>query len=78
MCSQGRGERAAMRAMAAAFSSPRRYEAAQRAARAAQRLVARDGMIERLPGPLAGWTASRELPALPAQSFRDWWRERSR
>jgi L-lactate dehydrogenase complex protein LldF len=74
----GRGERAAMRAMAVSFYSPRRYEAAQRAARAGARLVARDGTIERLPGPLAGWTVSRELPAVPAQSFRDWWRERSR
>ena len=30
-----------------------------------------------LPGPLSGWTSARDLPAVPQQSFRDWWRERS-
>jgi L-lactate dehydrogenase complex protein LldF len=36
----------------------------------------RRGKIERLPGPLAGWTAARDLKPVPGQSFRDWWRER--
>ena len=26
--------------------------------------------------PLPGWTAMRELPEVPEQTFRDWWRER--
>lgn len=30
--------------------------------------------FSRLPGPLAGWTASRDFPAPSAQRFRDWWR----
>jgi L-lactate dehydrogenase complex protein LldF len=64
----GRGERAAMAAMARVFSSRRAYEAAQRGAKLGR-------------GPLAdaalrGWTQSRELPDPPAQTFRDWWRER--
>jgi hypothetical protein len=27
---------------------------------------------------LAGWTNTRDLPAVPAQSFREWWLERER
>jgi L-lactate dehydrogenase complex protein LldF len=71
-----RAERAAMRAMAAAFASRRRYEAAQRLARAGQWPLARRGRIQRLPGPLAGWTAMRDLRPVPDRSFRDWWRAR--
>ena len=26
-----------------------------------------------LPPPLNGWTASRDLPEPPRESFRDWW-----
>jgi L-lactate dehydrogenase complex protein LldF len=58
-------EQAAMRAMARAFSSRRSYERAQRLARAGRRL-------RRLPG----WSATRDLPPVPEQSFRDWWRSR--
>jgi L-lactate dehydrogenase complex protein LldF len=61
-------ERAAMAAMARVFSSRRAYEAAQRAARLGR-------------GPLVGaaarpWTRTRDLPDVPDQSFREWWRER--
>jgi L-lactate dehydrogenase complex protein LldF len=70
-------EHAAMRALARVFASRRLYEAAQRAGRLSQWPLVRDGKIRRLPGPLHGWTAARDLPALPPQSFRDWWRDRS-
>src|SRR4051812_22041404 len=64
-------EGAAMRALARAFATRRRYELAQRLARLGR------GPLGRLPfGPLAGWTAMRELPEVPAESFRDWWRSR--
>ena len=69
-------EHAAMRAMARVFANRRLYEAAQRAGRLTQWPLVRDGSIRRLPGPLAGWTSARDLPAVPRQSFRDWWRER--
>jgi L-lactate dehydrogenase complex protein LldF len=64
---EGMGERAAMGAMARVFASRRTYEAAQRMAKLGR-------------GPLAGaalrpWTRSRELPTVPDQTFRDWWRE---
>jgi L-lactate dehydrogenase complex protein LldF len=64
-------ERAAMRQAARVFASRRRYERAQRLARRGQ------GSLARLPlGPLSRWRQTRELPQVPAQSFREWWRER--
>jgi L-lactate dehydrogenase complex protein LldF len=69
-------ERAAFAALGRAFGSRRRYEALQRLGRAAQRPLKRDGRIGRLPGPLAAWTDSRDLPPVADQTFREWWRER--
>ena len=44
-----------------------------------QRPVARNGWITRFPpGPLAAWGRARDLPALPAQTFREWWESRDR
>jgi L-lactate dehydrogenase complex protein LldF len=71
------GARAAMQAMARVFANRRLYEAAQKAGRLGQWPLARHGTIDRLPGPLAGWTSARDLAPVPAQSFRDWWRARS-
>lgn len=71
------GERLAMDAVARVFADRRLYEAAQRSGRLAQLPLVRRGKIARLPGPLSGWTAARDLRPLPKQSFRDWWRQRS-
>jgi L-lactate dehydrogenase complex protein LldF len=69
------GERLAMQAMARIFASRRRYEAAQQAARVGAWPLSRDGRIERtLPGPMRAWTQARDLPAPPAETFRQWWR----
>jgi L-lactate dehydrogenase complex protein LldF len=68
-------ERAAMAVLGRVFRNRRRYETAQKAARLGAWPLSKDGRIERrLPGPLAGWTAVRDLKAPPAQTFRDWWR----
>jgi L-lactate dehydrogenase complex protein LldF len=61
-------EALAMKGMAAAFATRRRYEAAQRLARLGR-------------GPLAkaaipGWSAMRDLPVPPKETFRDWWQHR--
>ncbi|MDQ4029770.1 MAG: (4Fe-4S)-binding protein, partial [Actinomycetota bacterium] len=58
-----------------AFADQRRFERAQRLARAGQRPFARGGSIERLPG-LSGWTRARDLRPVPEQTFREWWRSR--
>ncbi len=77
---EGRGgsgaEAVAMRAVGRVFGSRRLYEAAQRLGRALQRPLVRRGLIRRLPGPLSGWSAARDLPAVPGESFRDWWKAR--
>lgn len=39
-------------------------------------LIARDGWISRLPGPLGAWTASRDFPRFASRSFQARWRER--
>jgi L-lactate dehydrogenase complex protein LldF len=70
------GENAAMRLMAAIFADRKRYERAQRLAKLGRRPLARTGTVSWLPGPLAGWTAMRDLPALPKQTFREWWLKR--
>jgi L-lactate dehydrogenase complex protein LldF len=71
-----RGERISMEVLGRTFAHRRRYEAAQKLARVGSLPLSTDGRIERrLPGPLRGWTAVRDLPVVPAQSFRDWWRE---
>jgi L-lactate dehydrogenase complex protein LldF len=74
------GERLGMEALGRVFASRRRYEWAQRLARAGGRPLARgkDRIEHPLPGALAGWTMSRDLPAPPAQTFREWWMERER
>ncbi len=66
-----------METLARVFADRRLYEAAQRAGRLGQWPLVRQGKISRLPGPLSGWTSARDLQPMPAQSFRDWWRERS-
>jgi L-lactate dehydrogenase complex protein LldF len=70
-------ERMAMRTMARVFADRRLYEAAQRAGRLGQWPLVHRGRIDRLPGPLSGWTSTRDLTPLPEQSFRDWWRKRA-
>jgi L-lactate dehydrogenase complex protein LldF len=71
-------ENIAMQVMAKIFASAKRFEAAQRAARMAQRPVTKDGFIRWLPGMMRGWTSSRDLQALPQQTFREWWKQRSK
>jgi len=36
-------------------------------------LVSKNGFIEWMPLMLSGWTQTRDLKAMPAQSFRQWW-----
>jgi L-lactate dehydrogenase complex protein LldF len=66
-----------MKMLARIFLSRERLETAQRMARVLEMpLVGKDGWIHWLPGLAGRWTAARDLEALPAQTFREWWQER--
>ncbi|MFB6618247.1 lactate utilization protein B [Streptomyces sp. NPDC056367] len=66
-------ERAAVRAARLLLDRPAALRAGERLLARARRLAPR-----RLPGPGRAWTDTRELPALPTESFRDWWADRER
>ncbi|MFF0061150.1 LutB/LldF family L-lactate oxidation iron-sulfur protein [Streptomyces sp. NPDC005279] len=68
----GRGhrlEKAAIKAAGWVLDHPAALAAGERAASRTRKLHP-----TRLPGTGA-WTAARELPELPAESFRDWWKK---
>ncbi len=69
-------ERAVFAAAAWAMSRPNRWSRLLRSMRAG-RFLARGGSFRSLPPPLSGWTATRDLPAPPEQSFREWWMHRN-
>jgi L-lactate dehydrogenase complex protein LldF len=67
-----------MQAAGFVMGSAGRFTLAQHMGQLAQKLfVSKSGFIERLPFMLSGWTQTRDLKALPAQSFRDWWAHRN-
>jgi L-lactate dehydrogenase complex protein LldF len=70
-------ERVAMKAAAAAFSDGASLSAAQKLARLCQWPFEHEGKLRHLPGLLGGWTAFRDLAAIPRESFRDWWSART-
>ncbi len=65
---------AAMKAASWVMSDEKRFAAAEKGLGLGRALGGRQHRIRHLPPPLSGWTASRDLPAPPAQTFRDWWR----
>ena len=72
------GEGLAMKAASLVFSNPAWLRRAQAIGRFVQRRFEKDGRVEHLPGPGRAWTDTRDFPAMPAQSFREWWQQRSR
>ena len=55
--------------------SPILYNISTKTGRVAQKPLLRDGSVRPLPGPLSGWTDSRDLPPLAEKPFRQLWRE---
>lgn len=69
-------EKVAMKGYAKWASSPAAYKLSTKVARPALKFWTRDETITRGPGPLKGWTDSRDFPAPSKQSFRAWFKER--
>ncbi|MER7623174.1 lactate utilization protein B [Streptomyces sp. NPDC126503] len=64
-------EKAAVRAASWLLDRPAALAAGERLASASRAVLPK-----RLPGPGVGrWTEHRDLPELPAEPFRDWWRK---
>ena len=67
-------EAAAMAAAAWVMGDATRFARAGRAATTARHGIRRGRPLLPLPPPLNGWTASRDAPSPPAETFRDWWK----
>ncbi len=68
-----------MQAAAFLFEDSTRLSLAQHLGQIGQKVVvSKNGFIEHLPLMLSGWTQTRDLRPLPAQSFRDWWAQREK
>ncbi|MGB7548606.1 MAG: LutB/LldF family L-lactate oxidation iron-sulfur protein [Terracidiphilus sp.] len=66
-----------MKAAAFLFADSRRFSLAQHLGQIGQKVVvSKNGFIEHLPLLLSGWTQTRDLAPLPAETFRDWWARR--
>jgi L-lactate dehydrogenase complex protein LldF len=62
-------EALAMEAISRVFGSQKRYERAQKLTRLGRGPIAN--------AALPGWSAMRDLPEVPAETFREWWRTRT-
>ncbi|WP_017544899.1 lactate utilization protein B [Nocardiopsis prasina] len=67
------GEKAVMAGAEAVFGSAGALDAVQRAAG----LVGGD-LPRHLPGQAGKWTDTRDVPDVPAESFRQWWKQRGK
>jgi L-lactate dehydrogenase complex protein LldF len=65
-------ERLVAASAAWAMARPDRWGRALRAARLGRVVAHR--RISTLPPPLGRWTATRDLPVPPRETFREWWR----
>ncbi len=67
------GQDLAMKAAGWAMGSASRFELAEKALGAGRLIAGKDHRIRRLPWPASKWTGSRDIPAPPAETFRQWW-----
>jgi L-lactate dehydrogenase complex protein LldF len=53
------------------------FRLALRSGQVISRMLANEGWFSKLPGPLQGWSAHRDFPALAQRSFRQMWDQNS-
>jgi L-lactate dehydrogenase complex protein LldF len=70
----GKAQRAAFKVFESTMKRPALYRISGKAGRTVQKPFSGDS-ARRLPGPLSGWTDSRDLPPLADKSFRELWKE---
>jgi L-lactate dehydrogenase complex protein LldF len=70
------GEAVAMAAAAYVMSRPRRFARAGKLSRLGRVLLRHGRSRLPLPEALAAWSASRDLPTPPTETFREWWARR--
>src|SRR5690625_57559 len=70
-------EKVMMRGFAAWASHPAAYKLSSKVSRAISSPWVKEEQIERGPGPLKGWTTSRNLRAPTKESFRSWFKKRA-
>ncbi|MDH2393799.1 lactate utilization protein B [Streptomyces sp. HNM0663] len=66
-------EQLAMKAAAAVMGWPKLYTTAQKVSRLGRIAAGRDGKISHLPPPFNAWSDSRDTPAPPRHTFREWY-----
>jgi L-lactate dehydrogenase complex protein LldF len=71
----GKAQEIAFKGFESTMRSPLLYKVSTKAGRAAQKPLLREGSVRPLPGPMSGWTNSRDLPPLAKKSFRELWKE---
>lgn len=73
-----KAEQLAMKSFAQWAGHPTLYKTSAKLARPVLKPWTKNGTIANGPGPLKGWTASRDFPAPSKQSFRAWFKDRQR
>ena len=71
----GRSQSMAFKGFENTMKSPALYKISGKAGRVAQKPLLRNGSVRPIPGPMSGWTNSRDLPPLAEKSFRELWKE---
>src|SRR6478735_610073 len=67
------GWEAAMTAAAWVMSDPKRFTAAEKGLAVGRLIAGPDKKIKHLPFPGSAWTRTKDMPAPPKQTLRQWW-----